>query len=176
MGDEKSQRLDDALSSLVDSLTPDLPYEDEATVDERREDALDLARSIIDRWAIRMGRHGLLLTLTASHGSPAVVSDVNHAADLIKKKRERRSPHLAPPQHREADIPKFCVITVPLIKPSNFRVYMRDSLPSQCSPRNGPFYTSCTNWQTLTPMALARVRTALSHSIQAGDQVVESLM
>lgn len=48
MGDEKSQRLDDALSSLVDALIPKLPEEDEITVDERREDALDLARSILD--------------------------------------------------------------------------------------------------------------------------------
>ncbi|KAL6721335.1 Microtubule-nucleating Tub4p (gamma-tubulin) complex component [Lecanora helva] len=67
MGDERSQRLDDALSSLVDILVPKLHNEDEATADERHDDALDLARSIIE----------------------GAVSDVNHAADLIKKKRER---------------------------------------------------------------------------------------
>ena len=48
MGDERAQRLDDALSSLVDTLIPALPDEDEATADERRDDALDLARSIIE--------------------------------------------------------------------------------------------------------------------------------
>ena len=48
MGDEKAQRLDDALSSLVDTLIPVLPDEDEATADERHDDALDLARSIIE--------------------------------------------------------------------------------------------------------------------------------
>ena len=48
MGDERAQRLDDALSSLVDTLIPVLPGEDEATADERHDDALDLARSIID--------------------------------------------------------------------------------------------------------------------------------
>ena len=50
MGDEKAQRLDDALSSLVDSLIPTFPEEDEAAADERRDDALDLARSIIEGW------------------------------------------------------------------------------------------------------------------------------
>lgn len=49
MGDEKAQRLDDALSSLVDILVPALPDEDEATADKKYDDALDLARSIIDK-------------------------------------------------------------------------------------------------------------------------------
>ena len=48
MGDEKAQRLDDALSSLVDTLIPVLPDDDEATADERHDDALDLARGIIE--------------------------------------------------------------------------------------------------------------------------------
>lgn len=50
MGDEKAQRLDDALSSLVDIIVPALPDEDEATADKRYDDALDLARSIIDKF------------------------------------------------------------------------------------------------------------------------------
>ena len=49
MGDEKAQRLDDALSSLVDILIPVLPGEDEASADQRHENALELARSIIDK-------------------------------------------------------------------------------------------------------------------------------
>ncbi|KAF6218543.1 hypothetical protein HO133_005892 [Letharia lupina] len=72
MGDEKAQRLDDALSSLVDILVPALLDEDEAAADERHDDALELARNIID-----------------NQGSPAVVSDVNHAAELIRKKLRR---------------------------------------------------------------------------------------
>ena len=48
MGDEKAQRLDDALSSLVDTLVPILPDEDEATADERHDDALNLARGVIE--------------------------------------------------------------------------------------------------------------------------------
>lgn len=94
MGDDKSQRLDDALSSLVDALILKIPEEDEATVDERREDALDFARSIIDGWVFRINAGKPSLIQSASHGSPAVVSDVNHAADLIKKKRERPFPHM----------------------------------------------------------------------------------
>ena len=49
MGDEKAQRLDDALSSLVDILIPALPDEDEASADQRHDNALGLARSIIDK-------------------------------------------------------------------------------------------------------------------------------
>ena len=49
MGDEKAQRLDDALSSLVDILIPALPDEDDALADQRHDNALDLARSIIEK-------------------------------------------------------------------------------------------------------------------------------
>lgn len=52
MGDEKAQRLDDALSSLVDTLIPTVPDEHEAAADERRDNALDLARSIIEGYTL----------------------------------------------------------------------------------------------------------------------------
>lgn len=52
MGDDKAQRLDDALSSLVDILIPPLPDEDEAAADERHDDALELARRIIDEYHV----------------------------------------------------------------------------------------------------------------------------
>lgn len=52
MVDEKAQRLDDALSSLVDTLIPPLPEEDEAAADERHDNALDLARSIIEGYVL----------------------------------------------------------------------------------------------------------------------------
>lgn len=52
MVDEKAQRLDDALSSLVDTLIPAIPGENEATADERHDDALDLARSIIEGYVL----------------------------------------------------------------------------------------------------------------------------
>ena len=48
MGDERAQRLEDALSSLVDTLIPFPPDEDEETADERHDEALALARSIIE--------------------------------------------------------------------------------------------------------------------------------
>ena len=80
MGDEKAQRFEDALSSLVDVLIPALPGEDEDTADDRHDNALEHARYIIER-----------------QGDPAIVADVQHAADLIKKKlrRDHSSPEQA---------------------------------------------------------------------------------
>ena len=80
MGDEKAQRFEDALSSLVDVLVPALPDEDEDAADDRHDNALEHARNIIER-----------------QGSPAVVADVQHASDLIKKKlrRDHGSPEQA---------------------------------------------------------------------------------
>ena len=49
MGDEKAQRMDDALSSLVDIIIPAIPGEDDALADQRHDNALELARSIIDK-------------------------------------------------------------------------------------------------------------------------------
>jgi len=48
MGDEKAQRFDDALSSLVDILVPTQSDEDEIIADERHDDALDFARNIVE--------------------------------------------------------------------------------------------------------------------------------
>lgn len=66
MGDEKAQRLDDALSSLVDILIPALPEEDEAAADERHDDALELARSIIDKCVACGSAHGHGLTFAVA--------------------------------------------------------------------------------------------------------------
>ncbi len=80
MGDDRAQRFEDALSSLVDVLVPGLPDEDEDVADDRHDDALEQARNIID-----------------AHGNPKIVADVQHAADLIKKKlrRDHSSPEKA---------------------------------------------------------------------------------
>lgn len=48
MGDEKAQRFDDALSSLVDILVPTSTEEDEVIADEKHEHALHLAKNILD--------------------------------------------------------------------------------------------------------------------------------
>lgn len=77
MGDDKAQRFDDALSSLVDTLVPTLPDEDEDAADERHENALEYARGIIEK-----------------QGNSRVVPDVQHAADLIKKTLRRN--HASP--------------------------------------------------------------------------------
>ncbi|KAI9709213.1 MAG: hypothetical protein M1812_007736 [Candelaria pacifica] len=69
MSDDRAKRIDDALASLVDIIIPTDPDEDEATTDERHDRALDLARDVLE-----------------SPVTPSIVSDVNHASDLIKKK------------------------------------------------------------------------------------------
>ena len=51
MGDEKSHRVNDALSTLVDVLVPRRQGEDNATADDRHEHALCLTKSIIEGYA-----------------------------------------------------------------------------------------------------------------------------
>lgn len=70
MGDDRSRRVESALSALVESLIPRInDEEDNASLDERRDDALVLATSIIDRDPI-----------------PSADPDADHVADLIKQK------------------------------------------------------------------------------------------
>lgn len=47
MGDDRARRFDDALASLVDNLVPALEGEEEATADQRHDEALELASNII---------------------------------------------------------------------------------------------------------------------------------
>ena len=49
MATEQSQRVDDALSSLVDAFLPAVPGEDEEVDDERRDNAFDLAKNVLER-------------------------------------------------------------------------------------------------------------------------------
>ena len=49
MGDSRKQRVDSALSSLIDNLVPRFANEEEAPVDEKRDDALEWAKGVIDR-------------------------------------------------------------------------------------------------------------------------------
>ena len=49
MSNGQSQRIDDALSSLVDTFLPTIPDEDEETDNERRDNAFDVAKQLIDR-------------------------------------------------------------------------------------------------------------------------------
>ncbi|KAL9000532.1 MAG: hypothetical protein Q9169_000825 [Polycauliona sp. 2 TL-2023] len=66
MGD---QRVDSALTALVELLIRPLKDEDAASLDERRDDALALTKDILD-----------------THPEPPVVVDVNQIADVIKRK------------------------------------------------------------------------------------------
>ena len=52
MGDERSRRVNDALSSLVQTFVPPLQDEDKAIAEERHEEALDLAKSIIEGYIL----------------------------------------------------------------------------------------------------------------------------
>jgi gamma-tubulin complex component 3 len=49
MAEERKQRIDSALSSIVEAILPTTPDEDDAIVDERHDAALERAREIIDR-------------------------------------------------------------------------------------------------------------------------------
>ena len=52
MSDDRERRIDDALSSLVDALLPVQQTEDNDDVtDDRREHALDIAKSTITRYS-----------------------------------------------------------------------------------------------------------------------------
>ena len=48
MVDDRSQRIGSALSALVETLVHPLTDEDDASLDERRDDALALAKSVLD--------------------------------------------------------------------------------------------------------------------------------
>jgi hypothetical protein len=51
MGDERSHRVDDALSTLIARLVLQNPDEDDATADERHEHNFDLAKNIIEGYS-----------------------------------------------------------------------------------------------------------------------------
>ncbi|KAF2163709.1 hypothetical protein M409DRAFT_68304 [Zasmidium cellare ATCC 36951] len=82
MASTKSERVENALQSLLERLVPaQQPGEDEDRADQRWEDANNLAHDILDR----------------GEDEAVPVEDVNHAADLIKRKllRENVSPEKA---------------------------------------------------------------------------------
>ena len=71
MSNSQEERIDKALIQLIARQFVAHPGEDEASADERFESLLESARDTIDR-----------------QEDPAIAADVNHASDLIKKKRE----------------------------------------------------------------------------------------
>ncbi|KFY47855.1 hypothetical protein V496_10410 [Pseudogymnoascus sp. VKM F-4515 (FW-2607)] len=73
--EEREARVRSALSGLVQQFIRRLPGEDEDTFDERQENAYELGSSILE-----------------SRTAPAVVADLNHAGDLIKKKLIKNNP------------------------------------------------------------------------------------
>ena len=89
MGDATSQRVNSALSSLIDNLVLCSSEEDKATTDKRRNNALGWAKGVINRHVNVRKTKNNFTNVLYSRGEPDVVSDVNHASDLIKKKRRR---------------------------------------------------------------------------------------
>lgn len=81
--------MNSALSSLIDNLVLCSSEEDKATTDKRRNDALGWAKGVIHRRVKIRKTETNLTNVLYSRGEPDVVSDVNHASDLIKKKRRR---------------------------------------------------------------------------------------
>lgn len=63
------ERVEHALNELLVRMIPDDPNEDEATANQRFEEAFDFA-----------------LDGLTSAGEPDVVSDINHAASLIDRR------------------------------------------------------------------------------------------
>ena len=71
MSKTREQRVDDALSQLIERLTPYLEDEDEASADEKFQTNLEHARNSLD-----------------TNAAPAVAQDVGHVSELIKRKRQ----------------------------------------------------------------------------------------
>ena len=89
MGDEKSRRIDGALSGLIKNLLPSLPDEDEADAEERLRHAVQLGKSILHGYTVLSIVFLSLADVDDSHDDSVDLSDVNQAPDLIKKKCER---------------------------------------------------------------------------------------
>lgn len=86
MGDVKRQRVDSALSSLIDNLISRSPNEDSSTSNKGRDDALEWAKTVVHGHVRSCKIRCTSSNFLYSRGEPEVVSDVNHASDLIKKK------------------------------------------------------------------------------------------
>lgn len=74
MSRSAQQRVEDALSQLVERLVPTVDGEDETAADDRFYQAFDFAKETIGQ-----------------ADPPDVVPDQNHVADLIRRKRESLS-------------------------------------------------------------------------------------
>ena len=74
MSTTREERVENALQQLLERLVPQYPDEDEAQADQRWDDANDVARNLL-----------------TEQQEPSVAEDVNHAADLIKRRLVRES-------------------------------------------------------------------------------------
>ncbi|KYG43565.1 hypothetical protein M433DRAFT_156562 [Acidomyces richmondensis BFW] len=74
MTSTREERVENALQQLLERLVPQYPGEDEAAADQRWDEANEVARKLIER-----------------EREPRVAEDVNHAAELIKRRLLRGS-------------------------------------------------------------------------------------
>ncbi|KAK4158520.1 spindle pole body component alp6 [Chaetomidium leptoderma] len=78
MANQQRNRVSNAIDSLITHLVPGNANDDEQTAQERHDVCFELVRTVFER-----------------PGSPAISSDVNHAADLIKRNLIQSNPSQA---------------------------------------------------------------------------------
>jgi len=81
----REDRINQALSQLVEHIVPVYPDDDEAAVDERLDQAYEHARQIVDSYVVLMVWRSR--TDCSSANDSVLSDDAHHAADLIRKKR-----------------------------------------------------------------------------------------
>lgn len=94
MTEARDQRVEHALDKLIGHTLPIYPDEDEATADERLDEAFNIADEIITKYGVHWYTS---CTHTDKNSAPecSVAPDVNHISDLIRRKRtNRRSPRI----------------------------------------------------------------------------------
>ena len=84
-------RIDVGLSSLVSALLPALPEDEEHLADERHEEALQLAKSILAEWVGSSCCPTSSTDKLSRHDHAGESYDIGHISDLIKKKRKSAS-------------------------------------------------------------------------------------
>jgi gamma-tubulin complex component 3 len=86
-------RINKGINGLVQKLLVTIPGEDSDATNERRTNAVEFARELLERY-FRKCRSILahLLIVRSNAREPAIVADVNQASDLIKKRLIQTNP------------------------------------------------------------------------------------
>ena len=130
MSNTQEERIDKAVVQLVERQFAPYPNEDEASADERFENLLESARNTID-----------------SQDDAAVAADVNHASDLIKKKRKGRDVAVLKLRTNQVCVQLFARTTL-RTRHYAFPTFIRDSYLNLSCLKSGRSYTFCTSSPT----------------------------